>query len=258
MRALLYVRLSKEDAKGKVEGIESTGVQTADGKVVIAQLGWTLHSVQVDDDISGTLIDRPGLDAVRAAARNHEIDVVVVRCLDRLTRLEAARTMALLLELFDLGVRAYDYEKRRFMSLSGTDGLLTYVEAMQAEGEARKASERIRSALRARARDGRAVRMACFGYRINVACAVTSTSSLWCWGANADGTLGQGMVGASTPTPVHVQVPVPVASVTLGVDHVCALGTDHSVWCWGANDLGQLGNGSTAAQVPTPTRMTFH
>ena len=141
MRALLYVRLSREDLKGKAEGIDSTRVQTMDGKAVIADLGWTLHSVQVDDDVSGTLIDRPGLATVRAAAHNHEIDVVVFRCLDRLTRLEAARTMALLLELLDLGVRVYDYEKRRFISLSGTEGLLTYVEAMKAEGEATKASD---------------------------------------------------------------------------------------------------------------------
>ena len=175
MRALLYVRLSKEDKAGKAVGIDSTKVQTENGTRAILDMGWTVHSVHVDDDYSGTLRDRPGLDVIRAAARAREIDIVAFRRLDRLSRLEAARTMALLLELHDLGVRGWDYEGRRFMSISGTEGLITYVEAMKAEGEAKAASERITAGLRARALDGRAVRGAPWGYRIER----TSTGPRW-------------------------------------------------------------------------------
>jgi len=32
--------------------------------------------------------------------------------------------------------------------------------------------------------------------------------------------------------------------ISVGLDHMCAMQTDGTALCWGANDKGQLGNGS--------------
>jgi alpha-tubulin suppressor-like RCC1 family protein len=39
--------------------------------------------------------------------------------------------------------------------------------------------------------------------------------------------------------------------------HTCARRTDGSVWCWGANDYGQVGTGAASQYVDRPTRVNF-
>jgi alpha-tubulin suppressor-like RCC1 family protein len=82
-------------------------------------------------------------------------------------------------------------------------------------------------------------------------CAVRTTGALWCWGRNAEGQLGDNTTtGRSTP----VQVVGPGGSGTLtsvtavdgGQSHSCVLRSDATVWCWGRNDKGQLGDNSTS------------
>jgi DNA invertase Pin-like site-specific DNA recombinase len=166
MRAVLYVRLSKEDRAGKNEGIDSTKIQTTDGTSAIRDQGWQLHSVIIDDDVSGTVLARDGLTQIRDLAKKREIDVVVVRDLDRFSRLSPARTMALLQELADCGVRVWTYQSKSPVELSGMASMMTFVQAISAEAEAKKASERVKAALAGRARDGRAVKRAPYGYTI--------------------------------------------------------------------------------------------
>jgi len=44
--------------------------------------------------------------------------------------------------------------------------------------------------------------------------------------------------------------------LTTGADHACALDTTGGAWCWGANDSGQLGDGTVSDRlVPTPVSM---
>jgi len=77
------------------------------------------------------------------------------------------------------------------------------------------------------------------------ACAVTDTGALECWGANAQGRLGDGTT-IDRPTPVGVVgLDGGVASVATGLRHACALTTNGAAKCWGHNDTGQLGDGST-------------
>ena len=80
-------------------------------------------------------------------------------------------------------------------------------------------------------------------------CAVTDAGQLWCWGRNDAGQLGD---GSTTDRPL----PVPVIGfstgtvlVSLGHGHTCAAKSDGGVWCWGRNDAGQLGDGSTTDRV---------
>lgn len=48
-----------------------------------------------------------------------------------------------------------------------------------------------------------------------------------------------------------------VADVALGGYHSCALMTDASLRCWGANGLGQLGVGTTGNLAPVPQNVSL-
>ncbi len=88
--------------------------------------------------------------------------------------------------------------------------------------------------------------------QVNVTCALKSDGSAWCWGYNGSGAIGDG-------TTTNRLVPTQVSGFTSGIaqisssdNHVCAVKTDGSAWCWGANDFGYLGDGTTINRlIPT-------
>ncbi len=82
-------------------------------------------------------------------------------------------------------------------------------------------------------------------------CAVTTSGGAQCWGANDFGQLGDGSGEfKATPVPV-VGLSSGVVSITTGLYHACALTSSGAVKCWGGNNLGQLGDGTTTSH-PTP------
>ena len=68
--------------------------------------------------------------------------------------------------------------------------------------------------------------------------AVKKDGTLWMWGSNMRGVLGD--ADSSVPTKMMDGV----SSVSLGYDHVAVIKTDKSLWTWGRNHCGQLGVGS--------------
>jgi alpha-tubulin suppressor-like RCC1 family protein len=90
--------------------------------------------------------------------------------------------------------------------------------------------------------DGRAVAQVSAGG--GHACLVRD-HMLWCWGRNDRGQLGD---GTRTPRalPIRITGVSDVAAVAAGDAHTCAAQTaaaGGAVWCWGADDAGQLGDG---------------
>jgi alpha-tubulin suppressor-like RCC1 family protein len=86
-------------------------------------------------------------------------------------------------------------------------------------------------------------------------CGIQSDGTLWCWGLNSTGQLGDGTLQSrDTPTPTGDSKDNTWTHVSAGQLHTCATKADHSLWCWGANAYGQLGDGtawrSQAFQVP--------
>ncbi len=78
------------------------------------------------------------------------------------------------------------------------------------------------------------------------ACAIRQQGDLVCWGDNVNGQLGDG-TWISATTPVDVEgLDSNVQAVSAAESHTCALKTNGSVLCWGANVYGQLGNGTQA------------
>ncbi|SFJ76133.1 Alpha-tubulin suppressor [Paenibacillus sp. UNC496MF] len=74
--------------------------------------------------------------------------------------------------------------------------------------------------------------------------ALQSDGTVWAWGNNWDGQLGDGSK-AGRVTPVQVKSITNVVNVAAGSWHSLALKSDGTVWAWGSNSHGQLGDGST-------------
>lgn len=74
-------------------------------------------------------------------------------------------------------------------------------------------------------------------------CLRVADGRAFCWGNNGSGQLGTGDAHA-TPAPVRYETTDfgNVAAIAAGGAHVCAARMDGSVWCWGSNQFGQLGN----------------
>ena len=87
-------------------------------------------------------------------------------------------------------------------------------------------------------------------------CAIRSDGSVVCWGDNTNGGLGNG--AAMTPgivnrsgIPVQVSGISDAATISAGQGYTCAVLDSGRVQCWGANEVGQLGNGTgTSSSVP--------
>ncbi len=74
-------------------------------------------------------------------------------------------------------------------------------------------------------------------------CAVIFDGSVYCWGENRWGQLGDGTT-TDRWNPVKVQGITDAVAVTAGNRHSCALMDDGGVQCWGRNTHGQLGDGT--------------
>lgn len=84
-------------------------------------------------------------------------------------------------------------------------------------------------------------------------CALSSAAVAWCWGYNNYGQLGDGTTTQRlVPVPVS-GLPGSVQAISAGYLHTCALTSAGAVWCWGYNNYGQLGDGTTTQRlIPVP------
>ena len=90
-----------------------------------------------------------------------------------------------------------------------------------------------------------------------MACAVKLDGSLWCWGDNTYGTIGNGMSGLPnifTPVRVDNGPWLSVAAASLSYT-MCGTKMDGTAWCWGRNNNSQMGIGAVTANVLVPTQI---
>ncbi|MDX2192996.1 MAG: hypothetical protein NW201_06555 [Gemmatimonadales bacterium] len=86
------------------------------------------------------------------------------------------------------------------------------------------------------------------------ACGIASgaDSTLWCWGENDEGEIGDGTTGGQRNAPTLVAGGRKWRSVSVGTSFTCAIDNLPSAWCWGNGTLGRLGTGSvTNVNAPT-------
>src|SRR3990172_5684448 len=84
--------------------------------------------------------------------------------------------------------------------------------------------------------------------------ALKSDGTVWAWGNNYYGQLGNGLRANST-APVLVNGLSNVSKIQGGYIHSLALVSDGTVWTWGNNQYGQLGDGSTIEERRTPVQV---
>ena len=84
--------------------------------------------------------------------------------------------------------------------------------------------------------------------------ALTTAGSIYAWGLNADGQLGDGTT-TNSPLPEKITLSAKVSSIASGEHHSLALASSGSVFAWGSNGFGQLGDGTTANKL-SPTDIT--
>lgn len=95
-------------------------------------------------------------------------------------------------------------------------------------------------------------------------CGITTSNALYCWGWGGDGQLGNPSLplancdsASTSPGGCSSLVPSPVsgglqfATVSVGTTHTCGITISNAAYCWGMNEHGQLGDGSTTAS-PVP------
>ncbi|HUS33158.1 MAG TPA: hypothetical protein VMZ53_31870 [Kofleriaceae bacterium] len=81
-------------------------------------------------------------------------------------------------------------------------------------------------------------------------CVLRADHTIWCAGDNSSGQLGLGIAGVASATRIQVRASdtsliTDAIAVSAGREHACAVRTGGTVWCWGANNDGQIGNAAT-------------
>jgi alpha-tubulin suppressor-like RCC1 family protein len=91
-------------------------------------------------------------------------------------------------------------------------------------------------------------------------CGVAASGAGYCWGDNQFGALGAPSTQTCTlvnvpcsTTPTAVQGGISFVSISAGNEHTCGIASGGAGYCWGTNEYGELGNGTTTnSATPSP------
>ena len=75
-------------------------------------------------------------------------------------------------------------------------------------------------------------------------CGVTLGNVVYCWGDNSSGQLGIRTFGGTRLVPTRIAGTTMFSQISAGSQHTCGVTPGTMVFCWGLNNLGQLGDGT--------------
>jgi alpha-tubulin suppressor-like RCC1 family protein len=76
-----------------------------------------------------------------------------------------------------------------------------------------------------------------------------TNSSLWSWGNNTFGQLGLNSTAAHISVPTVINTLIPWTTVSAGVLHNLAVKSDGTLWAWGNNSAGEVGDNTTTRRI---------
>jgi alpha-tubulin suppressor-like RCC1 family protein len=79
-------------------------------------------------------------------------------------------------------------------------------------------------------------------------CARTFDGQIACWGSEPPDPV--------QPSPTAITLPHTATTISVGRFHSCSILDDKTLWCWGGNQYGQLGDGTHDMLTHAPTRVT--
>jgi alpha-tubulin suppressor-like RCC1 family protein len=85
----------------------------------------------------------------------------------------------------------------------------------------------------------------------SMSCARLASGQVWCWGYNPDGQVGTGTTATPVLSPTAVVTISDATSIAAATGFTCAVRASGGVWCWGNNDYGRLGVGTTTPALFT-------
>ena len=89
-------------------------------------------------------------------------------------------------------------------------------------------------------------------------CTILDNGDVYCWGRGNQGQLGYGGTSnRNIPAKVNLPGQRSAIAISTGTYMTCAITTDGMGYCWGENDEGQLGNGTTNSRRTTPVEVLF-
>jgi len=92
---------------------------------------------------------------------------------------------------------------------------------------------------------------------INVNAAIKTDGTLWLWGANYYGSIGDNTLTKRSSPVQTVAFGKNWKQISCGYYHTAAIKTDGTLWCWGLNNLGQLGDNTTTNRSSPVQTVSF-
>jgi alpha-tubulin suppressor-like RCC1 family protein len=86
-------------------------------------------------------------------------------------------------------------------------------------------------------------------------CGIKTNGTLWCWGGAFFGKLGNGATSPDQTSPVQIGTDTWKTVFASSFTHTCGIKTDGTLWCWGSDASGQIGNGGTTGDQLSPVQI---